>query len=37
MVGDVWTVGELTWPDRVFVSINTLTTHGALGGPPYNE
>ncbi len=35
--GDVWVVGTLSWPDRVFSLINTVTTHESLGGPTYQE
>jgi hypothetical protein len=35
--GDVWVVGTLSWPDRVFSQIGTMTTHETLGGPAYQE
>jgi len=35
--GDVWVVGKLSWPDRVFSSINSVTDHDTLGGPAYQE
>ncbi len=35
--GDVWVAGELSWPDRAFSLIDSLTDHETLGGPAYQE
>lgn len=34
---ELWVVGEIHWPDQVFASVNSMSTHAAQGGPPYND
>jgi len=35
--GAVWKVGVMSWPDRSFAPLNQTSTHGAEGGPAYNQ
>lgn len=35
--GDVWVVGTLSWPERVFNQISVISDHVTLGGPTYQE
>jgi hypothetical protein len=35
--GDVWLVGELTWPSLSWSLLDQSYTHDELGGPPYNN
>lgn len=34
---EAWVVGEIHWPERIFASINSMSSHAALGGPAYND
>ena len=36
-LGQVWQVGEIHWPDRIFAPVGTISGHGELGGPAYND
>ncbi len=35
--GEIWKVGELSWPAREFYPVNSTSSHGAEGGPSYND
>jgi len=35
--GDIWQVGKLTWPERLFYSVNLESTHSDENGPSYND
>jgi len=35
--GDIWQVGNLTWPERAYYPVNLETTHSAENGPAYND
>jgi hypothetical protein len=35
--GDVWSVGEIHWPEVVLVPDGTVWKHDELGGPPYHD
>lgn len=36
-LGQVWQVGEIHWPDRIFAPVDTISGHTELGGPSYND
>ena len=35
--GDIWQVGNLTWPERAYYPVNLESTHSAENGPSYND
>ena len=37
MVGDVWKVGVLSWPERSWAVLNFRSDHTTEGGPDYND